>query len=55
MKITAIETIQNKNFSNLVLVKIHTDEGITGLGIDLNSSLLGSIDTSKKITTSKDI
>ena len=32
MKITAIETIQNKNFSNLVWVKIHTDEGITGLG-----------------------
>ncbi len=32
MKITAIETIQNKNFSNFVWVKIHTDEGITGLG-----------------------
>ena len=32
MKIIAIETIQNKNFSNLVWVKIHTDEGITGLG-----------------------
>ena len=32
MKITAIETIHNKNFSNLVWVKIHTDEGITGLG-----------------------
>ena len=32
MKITAIETIQNKNFSNLVWVKIHTNEGITGLG-----------------------
>ena len=32
MKITAIETIHNKNFSNLVWVKIHTDEGLTGLG-----------------------
>ena len=32
MKITSIETIHNKNFSNLVWVKIHTDEGLTGLG-----------------------
>ena len=32
MKITAIETIHNKNFSNLVWVKIQTDEGLTGLG-----------------------
>ena len=31
MKITGIETIQNKEYSNLVWVKIHTDEGITGL------------------------
>ena len=55
MKITAIETIQNKNFSNLVWVKTHTDEGITGLGVDLNTSLLDSQDTSKKITTLRDI
>ncbi|MDA0916525.1 MAG: mandelate racemase/muconate lactonizing enzyme family protein [Proteobacteria bacterium] len=32
MKITGIETIQNTEYSNLVWVKIHTDEGITGLG-----------------------
>ena len=32
MKITAIETIHNKNFSNIVQVKIYTDEGLTGLG-----------------------
>ena len=32
MKIISIETIHNKNFSNLVWVKIHTDEGLTGLG-----------------------
>ena len=32
MKITAIETIHNKTFSNLVWVKIHTDEGLIGLG-----------------------
>ena len=45
MKITAIETIQNKNFSNLVWVNTHTDEGITGLGVDLNISLLDSQNT----------
>ena len=32
MKITSIETIHNKNFSNLVWVKIHTDGDLTGLG-----------------------
>ena len=32
MKITAIETIQNTQYSNLVWVKIYTDEGLTGLG-----------------------
>ena len=45
MKITAIETIQNKHFSNLVWIKIDTDEVITGLGIDLNTSLIDSQDT----------
>ena len=45
MKITVIETIQNKNFSNLVWVKIHTDEGITVLDVDLNTSVLDSQDT----------
>ena len=55
MKITVIETIQNKNFSNLVCFKIHTDEGITVSGVELSSSLLDCQDTSKKITTSKDL
>jgi len=32
MKITAIETIQVAEYSNLVWVKIETDEGIVGLG-----------------------
>ena len=32
MKITSIETIHNKEYSNLIWVKIHTDEGLTGLG-----------------------
>lgn len=32
MKITAIETIQVAEFSNLVWVRIETDEGIVGLG-----------------------
>ena len=42
MKITAIETIHNKNFSNLVWVKIHTDEGLTGLGetLEIQTPLL---------------
>ena len=30
MKITSIETIHNKEYSNLIWVKIHTDEGLTG-------------------------
>ena len=49
MKITVIETIQNKNFSNLVWVKILTYEGVTGLVVDLNTSLLDSQDTLKKL------
>ena len=32
MKITGIETIQNSEYSNLVWIKIYTDEGLTGLG-----------------------
>ena len=32
MKITAIETIQNTEYSNLVWIKLYTDEGLTGLG-----------------------
>ena len=32
MKITAIETIQAAEFSNLVWVRVETDEGIVGLG-----------------------
>ena len=32
MKITAIDTIQLAEFSNLVWVELHTDEGLVGLG-----------------------
>lgn len=32
MKITAIETVQVAEYSNLVWVEVHTDEGLTGLG-----------------------
>ena len=32
MKITSVETIQNKKYSNIVWVQIHTDEGLVGLG-----------------------
>ncbi len=32
MKITSIETIHNEEYSNLIWVKIHTDEGLSGLG-----------------------
>jgi galactonate dehydratase len=32
MKITSIETIHNKQYSNIVWVQIHTDEGLVGLG-----------------------
>jgi L-alanine-DL-glutamate epimerase-like enolase superfamily enzyme len=32
MKITAVETIQIAEFSNLVWVELHTDEGLVGLG-----------------------
>ena len=32
MKITALETIRNAEFPNLLWLHIHTDEGISGLG-----------------------
>ena len=32
MKITAIETIRLEEFANLLWVRVHTDEGLTGLG-----------------------
>jgi len=32
MKVTAIETIRVEEFGNLVFVRLHTDEGIVGLG-----------------------
>jgi len=32
MKITAIQTLRLDEFSNILWVKIHTDEGISGLG-----------------------
>ena len=32
MKITAIETIRPEEFANLIFVRVHTDEGIVGLG-----------------------
>jgi galactonate dehydratase len=32
MRITAIETIRIEEFSNILWVQVHTDEGITGLG-----------------------
>jgi len=32
MKITSVQTIQNKNYSNIVWVQTHTDEGLVGLG-----------------------
>ena len=32
MKITALETVRLAEFANLVWVRLHTDEGITGLG-----------------------
>src|SRR5689334_19831659 len=32
MKITAIETIRLDEFANLLWVRVHTDEGLTGLG-----------------------
>jgi galactonate dehydratase len=38
MKITAIETLPAAEFSNLVWVKIETDEGITGLGKTFRNS-----------------
>ena len=31
-KITAVETIQVAEYSNLVWVELHTDEGLIGLG-----------------------
>lgn len=38
MKITAIETIQATEFSNLVWVRVETDEGIVGLGETFRNS-----------------
>ncbi|MGI8483828.1 MAG: mandelate racemase/muconate lactonizing enzyme family protein [Thermomicrobiales bacterium] len=32
MKITAVETLRLDEFSNIIFVRIHTDEGIVGLG-----------------------
>ena len=32
MRITALETIQVPEYSNLVWVELRTDEGLTGLG-----------------------
>ena len=32
MKITAVDTIQLAEYSNLVWVELHTDEGLVGLG-----------------------
>jgi galactonate dehydratase len=32
MRITAIETVQVEEFSNMLWVRVHTDEGIVGLG-----------------------
>ena len=32
MKITAIETVRLEEFANLLWVRVHTDEGLTGLG-----------------------
>ncbi|MHB2169369.1 mandelate racemase/muconate lactonizing enzyme family protein [Alsobacter sp. R-9] len=32
MKITAVETIRVKEFANLIWVRLHTDEGLVGLG-----------------------
>jgi galactonate dehydratase len=32
MKITAIETIRPEEFANLLFVRVHTDEGLVGLG-----------------------
>ncbi|MEC7164943.1 MAG: mandelate racemase/muconate lactonizing enzyme family protein, partial [SAR324 cluster bacterium] len=32
MKITALETIRNAEFPNLLWLHVHTDEGISGLG-----------------------
>jgi galactonate dehydratase len=38
MKITALETIQVPEFSNLVWVHLHTDAGVTGLGETFRNS-----------------
>ena len=32
MRVTAVETIQLGEFPNLCLVRLHTDEGLVGLG-----------------------
>lgn len=32
MKVTEVETLRLGEFANLIWVRIHTDEGVTGLG-----------------------
>lgn len=32
MKITAFETVRARDFPNILWVRIHTDEGLVGLG-----------------------
>jgi galactonate dehydratase len=32
MKITALETIQLQHLNNIIWVRVHTDEGVIGLG-----------------------
>ena len=32
MKITALETVRLDEFPNVLWVRVHTDEGLTGLG-----------------------
>ena len=32
MKITALETIRLAEFGNLIWLRVHTSEGVTGLG-----------------------
>lgn len=45
MKITAIESLQWKAYPRLLIVRVHTDEGITGLGetVDKVPGALGAL------------
>lgn len=45
MKITAIESLQWKTYPRLLIVRVHTDEGITGLGetVDKVPGALGAL------------